>query len=206
MQNSSERTYPIIAMLALGLMTALPSRVLAEDIVFQGWTHQKFGVFGGNNWRAYNLYLLYGSTTNGDNLKKMGLNLNLPSGGGALGPIYQGRPIAITTPELVAGYTSTQLEGIVCFMQINVIDNNITWTLNPKVFRFFWDTTISNFVNMNVPNTYSQSFKQFFTPDGITGGTPGAVYTNSYSSFFTIQANPALVGVAVEINYCYWDI
>lgn len=51
MQNSSERTYPMIAMLALGLMTALPSRVLAEDIVFKGWTHQKFGVFGGNNWR-----------------------------------------------------------------------------------------------------------------------------------------------------------
>ena len=42
MQNSSERTYPMIVMLALGLMTALPSRVLAEDIVFQGWTHQKF--------------------------------------------------------------------------------------------------------------------------------------------------------------------
>lgn len=41
----------MIAMLALGLMTALPSRVLAEDILFQGWTHQKFGVFGGNNWR-----------------------------------------------------------------------------------------------------------------------------------------------------------
>ena len=41
----------MIAMLVLGLMTALPSRVLAEDIVFQGWTHQKFGVFGGNNWR-----------------------------------------------------------------------------------------------------------------------------------------------------------
>lgn len=50
MQNSSERTYPIIVMLALGLMTAQPSRVFAEDIVFQGWTHQKFGVFGGNNW------------------------------------------------------------------------------------------------------------------------------------------------------------
>jgi hypothetical protein len=51
MQNSSERIYPMIVMLALGLMTAQPSRVLAEDIVFQGWTHQKFGVFGGNNWR-----------------------------------------------------------------------------------------------------------------------------------------------------------
>lgn len=51
MHNSFERTYPMIAMLALGLMTALPSRVLAEDILFQGWTHQKFGVFGGNNWR-----------------------------------------------------------------------------------------------------------------------------------------------------------
>ena len=49
MHNSFERTYPMIAMLALGLMTALPSQVLAEDIVFQGWTHQKFGVFGGNN-------------------------------------------------------------------------------------------------------------------------------------------------------------
>ena len=51
MQNSSERTYPIIVVLALGLMSAQPSCVLAEDIAFQGWTHQKFGVFGGNNWR-----------------------------------------------------------------------------------------------------------------------------------------------------------
>jgi hypothetical protein len=50
MQNSSERTYPVIVMLALGLMTAQPSRVLAEDIVFQGWNHQKFGVFGSNSW------------------------------------------------------------------------------------------------------------------------------------------------------------
>lgn len=38
-------------MLALGLMPVQPSRVLAEDIVFRGWTHQKFGIFGGNNWR-----------------------------------------------------------------------------------------------------------------------------------------------------------
>jgi len=53
MQNSSEWTYPIIAILALGLMSAQPSRALAEDIIFQGWTHQKFGVFGGNNWRQF---------------------------------------------------------------------------------------------------------------------------------------------------------
>jgi len=58
MYNSFERTYPMIAMLALGLMTALPSRVLAEDIVFQGWTHQKFGVFGGNNWHQSGRQLL----------------------------------------------------------------------------------------------------------------------------------------------------
>ncbi len=51
MQNSSQRTYPIVVILALGLMTAQPSRVLAEDIAFRGWTHQKFDVFGGNNWR-----------------------------------------------------------------------------------------------------------------------------------------------------------
>lgn len=38
-------------MLALGLMTSQPSRALAEDILFEGWTHQRFGVFGGNNWR-----------------------------------------------------------------------------------------------------------------------------------------------------------
>jgi hypothetical protein len=41
----------MIVMLALGLMTLQPSRALAEDLVFQGWTHQRFGVFGGNNWR-----------------------------------------------------------------------------------------------------------------------------------------------------------
>lgn len=51
MQNSSGRAYPIIVMLALGLMTPEPSRALAEDIPFQGWTHQGFGVFGGNDWR-----------------------------------------------------------------------------------------------------------------------------------------------------------
>ena len=32
MQNSSERTYPMIVMLALGLMTALPSRVLQKTL------------------------------------------------------------------------------------------------------------------------------------------------------------------------------
>ena len=37
-------------MLALGLMTSQPSRALAEDILFEGWTHQRFGVFGGNSW------------------------------------------------------------------------------------------------------------------------------------------------------------
>ncbi len=51
MLNSSERTCTMIAILALGLMTAASSRVLAEDIVFEGWTHQRFGIFGGNNWR-----------------------------------------------------------------------------------------------------------------------------------------------------------
>lgn len=39
------------AMLALGLMTFQSGRVLAEDIAFKDWTHQRFGVFGGNNWR-----------------------------------------------------------------------------------------------------------------------------------------------------------
>ncbi len=51
MQNASERAYPMIVVLALGLMMAQPSRVLAEDIVFRDWTHQKFGIFGGNDWR-----------------------------------------------------------------------------------------------------------------------------------------------------------
>lgn len=51
MLNSFERNYPIVVMLALGLMTSQPSRALAEDILFEGWTHQRFGVFGGNNWR-----------------------------------------------------------------------------------------------------------------------------------------------------------
>lgn len=51
MQNSSKMTYPMVVMLTLGLMTVHPSRVLAEDIAFQDWTHQKFGIFGGNNWR-----------------------------------------------------------------------------------------------------------------------------------------------------------
>lgn len=51
MQNSSNRTYLLIVMLALGLMTVQPGRVLAEDIAFQDWNHQKFGIFGGNNWR-----------------------------------------------------------------------------------------------------------------------------------------------------------
>lgn len=46
-----ERNHSIIVMLALGLMTSQPSRALAEDILFEGWTHQRFGVFGGNNWR-----------------------------------------------------------------------------------------------------------------------------------------------------------
>jgi hypothetical protein len=41
----------MIVVLALGLMMAQPSRVLAEDIVFRDWTHQKFGIFGGNDWR-----------------------------------------------------------------------------------------------------------------------------------------------------------
>jgi hypothetical protein len=41
----------MIVMLALGLMTAQPTRVFADDIAFEGWTHQRFGVFGGNNWR-----------------------------------------------------------------------------------------------------------------------------------------------------------
>lgn len=41
----------MIVMLALGLMATQPSRVLADDIAFEGWTHQRFGVFGGNNWR-----------------------------------------------------------------------------------------------------------------------------------------------------------
>ena len=51
MLNSSNRTYLLIVMLALGLMTVQPGRVLAEDIAFQDWNHQKFGIFGGNNWR-----------------------------------------------------------------------------------------------------------------------------------------------------------
>lgn len=51
MLNSSRRIYPIIVMVALGLMTLQPSRALAEEIAFQGWNHQRFGVFGGNNWR-----------------------------------------------------------------------------------------------------------------------------------------------------------
>jgi hypothetical protein len=50
MQSSSEKIYPMIFMLALGLMTAQPSRLLAEDIAFQSWNHQKFGIFGGNSW------------------------------------------------------------------------------------------------------------------------------------------------------------
>lgn len=91
-------------------------------------------------------------------------------------------------------------------MQISVNDNNLTWTLDPKVFRFFWDVTIANNVNMKVPNTYQQNFKQYFTPDGVTGGPAGAIYDNTFNSFFTIQANPNLLGVFVEIVYCYWDI
>ena len=51
MRNSAKWIYPMIVMLALGLTTAQSGRVLAEGIVFQGWTHQKFGVFGGNRWR-----------------------------------------------------------------------------------------------------------------------------------------------------------
>lgn len=119
--------------------------------------------------------------------------------------VNQGR-FTITTAELIAGYTSPLLDGIVISMQIKVNDNNITWTLNPKVFRYFWDTTIGNNINMNVPNIYSQNFIQTFTPDAITGGIAGAVYANTYSSFITVQANPLLVGVSVQINYLYWDI
>lgn len=51
MQNASETTHRMIVMLALALMTVQPSHVRAEDISFKGWTHQKFGVFGGNSWR-----------------------------------------------------------------------------------------------------------------------------------------------------------
>jgi hypothetical protein len=50
MHYSFVRTNAMIVMLATGLMTAEPSHVLAEDIAFEGWTHQRFGIFGGNNW------------------------------------------------------------------------------------------------------------------------------------------------------------
>jgi hypothetical protein len=59
---------------------------------------------------------------------------------------------------------------------------------------------------MNVPNGISQNFSQTFTPDAITGGLAGAVYSNTYGSFFTIQANPALLGVSVLVEYLWWDI
>lgn len=136
----------------------------------------------------------------------MSLNYLLPSGTGATSPIILGDRISISTPELIAGYTSPILNGVVINMLIDVSDNNITWTLNPKVFRFFWDTTFANNVNMNVPNAYQQNFKQSFTPDGISGGIAGAIFNNTYQSFFTIQANPALVGVSVTVYYIYWNI
>jgi hypothetical protein len=136
----------------------------------------------------------------------MSLSYLLPSTGGSTGPILQANKIVITTVELIAGYTSQLLNGLPVFMQISVNDNNATWTLDPKVFRFFWDVNIANNVNMKVPNTYTQDFKQYFTPDGVTGGPAGAIYENTNDSFFTIQANPNLIGVSVEIIYCYWDI
>lgn len=114
--------------------------------------------------------------------------------------------IQITTSELIAGYTSPTLNGLVICIKIKVNDNNLTWGLNPKVFRYFWDTTIGSNINMNVPNGISQNFQQTFTPDGITGGLNGAIYALTYNSFFTIQANPALLGVSVRIDYLYWDI
>lgn len=135
----------------------------------------------------------------------MGLNLNLPSGAPASAIVNQAK-FTITTAELIAGYTSPALDGIVIMMKIIVNDNNVTWGLNPKVFRYFWDSTIGNNVNMNVPNGYSQNFTQTFTPDAITGGLAGAVYANTFSSFITVQANPALSGVYVQIFYLYWDI
>jgi hypothetical protein len=136
----------------------------------------------------------------------MSLSYLLPSTGGSTGPILQADKIVITTVELIAGYTSPTLQGLPVFMVISVYDNNLTWTLDPKVFRFFWDVTIANNVNMKVPNTYTQDFRQYFTPDGVTGGPAGAIFANTYNSFFTIQANPNLIGVFVDINYCYWDI
>lgn len=119
--------------------------------------------------------------------------------------VNQGR-FTITTADLIAGYTSPTFDGIVIMMRIVVNDNNATWGLNPKVFRYFWDSTIGNNVNMNIPNGYSQNFMQTFTPDAITGGLAGAIYNNTYSSFITVQANPALLGVFVQIYYLYWDI
>lgn len=135
----------------------------------------------------------------------MSVNYTPSSSAPAVSLLGQGK-ITITTAELIAGYTSPTFDGIVISMKIIVSDNNATWGLNPKVFRYFWDSTIGNNVNMNVPNSYSQNFIQTFTPDAITGGLAGAVYASTYSSFITIQANPALLGVFVQIFYLYWDI
>jgi hypothetical protein len=134
----------------------------------------------------------------------MSVNYTPPSAAAAI-YINQSK-VAVTTADLIAGYTSPTLDGLVICMRITVKDNNATWGLNPKVFRYFWDTTIGNNINMNVPNGISQNFSQTFTPDAITGGLAGAVYSNTYGSFFTIQANPALLGVSVLVEYLWWDI
>jgi hypothetical protein len=134
----------------------------------------------------------------------MSVNYTPPSAAAA--SLINQSKVAITTADLIAGYTSPTLDGLVICMRITVEDNNATWGLNPKVFRYFWDTTIGNSINMNVPNGISQNFSQTFTPDAITGGLAGALYANTYSSFFTIQANPALLGISVLVEYLWWDI
>jgi hypothetical protein len=40
-----------IAAALMVLMTAQTGKLAAEEIAFSGWTHQKFSLLGGNNWR-----------------------------------------------------------------------------------------------------------------------------------------------------------
>lgn len=41
----------LIAAALLLLITAQSGKLAAEEITFSGWTHQKFSLLGGNNWR-----------------------------------------------------------------------------------------------------------------------------------------------------------
>lgn len=50
MQSNLKKAGSLLAASALLLMTTLTGKLIAEEMAFSGWTHQKFSLLGGNNW------------------------------------------------------------------------------------------------------------------------------------------------------------